>query len=111
VADYEFKSSHVSTPKQTMQSYQGGGDRIGAGRVGCSRRLAKYGYDVTVFEALHEFGGVLKYGIPEFRLPNYIIDREIKNLHKMGVQFERNIIVGKTLTMSDLEEEGFRAFL
>jgi glutamate synthase (NADPH/NADH) small chain len=53
---------------------------------------------------------VLKYGIPEFRLPNYIIDREIKNLQKMGVKFERNIIVGKTVTVSDLEEEGFRAF-
>ncbi len=111
VADYEYKSSHVSTP-ETAPSNHIKVAVIGSGPAGLAAAgdLAKYGYEVTVFEALHEFGGVLKYGIPEFRLPNYIIDREIKNLHKMGVKFERNIIVGKTLTMSDLEEEGFRAF-
>ena len=71
--------------------------------------MAKYGYDVTVFEALHEIGGVLKYGIPEFRLPNKIVDVEIDNLRKMGVQFVTDCIVGKTITISELEKEGYKA--
>ena len=61
--------------------------------------MAKRGYDVTVFEALHEIGGVLKYGIPEFRLPNKIVDVEIDGLRKMGVRFEKDCIVGKTIIM------------
>ena len=68
--------------------------------------MAKYGYDVTVFEALHEIGGVLKYGIPEFRLPNKIVDVEIDNLAKMGVTFIKDCIVGKTISVEDLKEEG-----
>ncbi len=68
------------------------------------------GYDVTVFEALHEFGGVLKYGIPEFRLPNNIIDFEIDNLRNMGVKFIKNVIAGRTISFEDMENEGFRAF-
>ena len=71
--------------------------------------MAKLGYDVTVFEALHEIGGVLKYGIPEFRLPNHIVDVEIENLAKMGVKFIKNCIVGKTISFDDLKEDGFRA--
>ncbi|HLW06152.1 MAG TPA: FAD-dependent oxidoreductase, partial [Marinilabiliaceae bacterium] len=67
-------------------------------------------YDVTVFEALHEIGGVLKYGIPEFRLPNSVVDVEIESLQKMGVQFETNFIVGKTASVEDLREEGFQGF-
>jgi glutamate synthase (NADPH/NADH) small chain len=111
VADYEYKTSHVKTP-ETAPANHIKVAVVGSGPAGLAAAgdLAKYGYGVTVFEALHEFGGVLKYGIPEFRLPNYIIDREIKNLQKMGVHFERNIIVGKTVSFSDLEEEGFRAF-
>ena len=70
--------------------------------------MAKYGYDVTVFEALHEIGGVLKYGIPEFRLPNKIVDVEIDNLAKMGVNFIKDCIVGKTISIEDLKEEGFK---
>ncbi len=70
--------------------------------------MAKLGYDVTVFEALHEIGGVLKYGIPEFRLPNAIVDVEIENLRSMGVKFINNCIVGKTITIEDLKEEGFQ---
>jgi len=110
VADYEYKASHVKTP-ETAPSGLIKVAVVGSGPAGLAAAgdLAKYGYDVTVFEALHEFGGVLKYGIPEFRLPNYIIDREIKNLQKMGIRFERNIIVGKTVSFSDLEEEGFSA--
>lgn len=67
------------------------------------------GYDVTVFEALHEIGGVLKYGIPEFRLPNKIVDVEIDNLSKMGVKFRKDCIVGKTISFDDLKADGYRA--
>jgi glutamate synthase (NADPH/NADH) small chain len=72
--------------------------------------LAKWGYDVTIFEALHEFGGVLVYGIPEFRLPKKIVASEIKNLEKMGVKLVKNFVVGRTATIDDLKEEGFEAF-
>ena len=69
--------------------------------------MAKFGYDVTVYEALHEIGGVLKYGIPEFRLPNKIVDVEIENLQKMGVKFIKDCVIGKTISVDDLEKEGF----
>ena len=69
--------------------------------------MAKRGYDVTVFEALHEIGGVLKYGIPEFRLPNRIVDFEIDNLRQLGVRFVKDCIIGKTLTVAELEDAGF----
>ena len=72
--------------------------------------MVKYGYDVTVFEALHEIGGVLKYGIPEFRLPNSVVDFELENLRKMGVKFETNYIVGRTASFDDLKEEGYKGF-
>ena len=83
---------------------------IGSGPSGltCAGDLAKLGYDVTVFEALHEIGGVLKYGIPEFRLPNKIVDVEIDNLSKMGVNFIKDCIVGKTIGVEDLKAEGFK---
>lgn len=70
--------------------------------------MAKYGYNVTVFEALHEIGGVLKYGIPEFRLPNAIVDVEIDNLRKMGVEFITDCIIGRTLSYDDLHEMGYK---
>ena len=69
--------------------------------------MAKLGYEVTVFEALHEIGGVLKYGIPEFRLPNRIVDVEINNLNKIGVKFVKDCIVGKTISTEELEEQGY----
>ena len=72
--------------------------------------MVKFGYDVTVFEALHEIGGVLKYGIPEFRLPNSVVDFELENLRKMGVKFETNYIVGRTSSFDDLKEEGYKGF-
>ncbi|HNX79446.1 MAG TPA: FAD-dependent oxidoreductase, partial [Prolixibacteraceae bacterium] len=72
--------------------------------------MVKLGYDVTVFEALHEIGGVLKYGIPEFRLPNAIVDFEIGNLRQMGVKFEKNFIVGRTASFDDLKAMGFKGF-
>lgn len=85
---------------------------IGSGPSGLAVAgdLIKLGYSVTVFEALHEPGGVLKYGIPEFRLPNEIVDVEIDNLKKMGVEFINNFVVGKTATIEDLKEEGYQAF-
>ena len=70
--------------------------------------MAKLGYSVTVFEALHEIGGVLKYGIPEFRLPNKIVDVEIENLSKMGVEFVKDCIIGKTISVDDLKAEGYQ---
>ena len=77
-------------------------------RVQLVSLLPKFGYDVTVFEALHEVGGVLKYGIPEFRLPNKIVDVEIDNLSKMGVTFVKDCIVGKTISVEDLKADGFK---
>jgi glutamate synthase (NADPH/NADH) small chain len=83
---------------------------VGSGPAGLSFAgdMVKKGYDVYVFEALHEIGGVLKYGIPEFRLPNAIVDVEIDNLRKMGVHFQTDVIVGKTITIDELEADGFK---
>ncbi|MDR1763518.1 MAG: NADPH-dependent glutamate synthase [Dysgonamonadaceae bacterium] len=83
---------------------------IGSGPAGLSFAgdMIKSGYDVTVFEALHEIGGVLKYGIPEFRLPNNIVDREIESLKNLGVKFITNCIIGKTISYNELLEQGFR---
>ena len=85
---------------------------IGSGPAGLAVAgdLAKYGYSVTVFEALHEIGGVLKYGIPEFRLPKKIVDVEINYLKKLGVEFIKNFVIGKTADIHDLREEGYKAF-
>ena len=82
---------------------------VGSGPAGLAFAgdMAKYGYDVTVFEALHEIGGVLKYGIPEFRLPNHIVDKEINGLRALGVNFQTDTIIGKTLSMSDLQRDGY----
>lgn len=83
---------------------------VGSGPAGLAFAgdMAKYGYEVTVFEALHEIGGVLKYGIPEFRLPNSVVDREIEGLRQLGVNFKTDIIIGKTLTIDDLKAEGYQ---
>lgn len=108
-ADYERESGKISVPEVKEKN----GIKvavIGSGPAGLSFAgdMTKYGYDVTVFEALHEIGGVLKYGIPEFRLPNKIVDVEIDNLSKMGVTFIKDCIVGKTISVEDLEAEGFK---
>ena len=107
-ADYEREHGTASVPEMAAPC----GKRIavvGSGPAGLSFAgdMAKYGYEVTVFEALHEIGGVLKYGIPEFRLPNNIVDAEINGLRAMGVKFEKDCIIGKTLTYDDLHEMGF----
>lgn len=85
---------------------------VGSGPSGLSFAgdMAKRGYDVHVFEALHEIGGVLKYGIPEFRLPNHIVDVEIENLKKIGVNFQCDCIIGKTISVEELKEQGFKGF-
>ena len=84
---------------------------IGAGPAGltCAGDLAKKGYDVTVYEALHLAGGVLVYGIPEFRLPKSIVQREIDGLKEIGVKIETNMIIGKTLTIDELFDDGYKA--
>lgn len=84
---------------------------IGSGCAGITAAsdLRKAGHDVTIFEALHKFGGVLRYGIPPFRLPRKVLDREIETLQKMGVKFEKNVIVGKSITLKQLQEDGFDA--
>jgi glutamate synthase (NADPH/NADH) small chain len=86
---------------------------IGSGPAGitCAGELAKEGYDVTIFEALHESGGVLVYGIPEFRLPKeYVVKYEVENLKRLGVKIENNVIIGRTVTIDDLmDKEGFEA--
>lgn len=85
---------------------------IGSGPAGltCAADLARFGFDVTVFEAFHKGGGVLVYGIPEFRLPKQIVEDEIETLKLLGVKFEYNKVIGKTLVISDLEDMGFKAF-
>lgn len=82
---------------------------VGSGPAGLAFAgdMAKYGYEVIVFEALHEIGGVLKYGIPEFRLPNLVVDREIEGLRRLGVEFRCDTIIGKTLTVDELQKQGF----
>ena len=108
-ADFERDSGKTALPEVAEKN----GKKIavvGSGPSGLSFAgdMAKLGYDVTVFEALHEIGGVLKYGIPEFRLPNRIVDFEIQNLEKIGVKFVKDCIIGKTVTVKELEDEGFK---
>ena len=110
-ADYERENGHTTLPRIAPSN----GIKvavIGSGPSGLSFAgdMVKRGFEVYVFEALHEIGGVLKYGIPEFRLPNKIVDVEIDNLRKMGVHFQTDCIVGKTIKIEDLERQGFRGF-
>lgn len=108
-ADYERESGNIALPEMKPSN----GIKVavvGSGPSGLSFAgdMAKHGFEVYVFEALHEIGGVLKYGIPEFRLPNRIVDVEIENLRKMGVHFQTDCIVGKTITVEELEAQGFK---
>lgn len=111
VADTERESGKMELP----QCASGNGIKVaaigsGPSSLSFAADMAKYGYGVTIFEALHEVGGVLKYGIPEFRLPNAVVDVELESMRKMGVKFRTNFIVGKTATVEDLEAEGYQAF-
>ena len=108
-ADYERESGNIAIPEVEPAN----GIKvavIGSGPAGLAFAgdMVKKGFDVTVFEALHELGGVLRYGIPEFRLPNYIVDTEIDVLAQMGVKFNTNCIIGKTISQEDLQEMGFK---
>ena len=108
-ADFERNSGKTALPECAPSN----GIKVavvGSGPAGlsCAGDLAKAGFNVTVFEALHEIGGVLKYGIPEFRLPNAIVDVEIENLRKTGVTFNKDCVIGKTVTIQQLEDDGFK---
>lgn len=108
-ADYHMKNS-----SEKPQKPQTNGKKvavIGAGPSGltCAGDLAKKGYEVTVFEAFHTAGGVLVYGIPEFRLPKAIVHKEVQNLEDLGVDIETNMIIGKTLSVDELFEMGYKA--
>ena len=108
-ADFERESGNIALPDMAPAN----GIKVavvGSGPSGLSFAgdMAKKGFDVYVFEALHEIGGVLKYGIPEFRLPNRIVDVEIENLRKMGVHFQTDCIIGKTISVEELEAMGFK---
>ncbi len=110
-ADWERETGNISVPvcapKKGIKVASIGS---GPSSLSFAGDMIKFGYDVTVFEALHEIGGVLKYGIPEFRLPNAVVDVELENLKKMGVEFRTNFIVGRTASFDELKEEGFKGF-
>ena len=108
-ADYARESGEMPAPTVAPSN----GKKVavvGSGPAGLSFAgdMAKLGYMVTVFEALHEIGGVLKYGIPEFRLPNSIVEHEIDNLRAMGVEFVKDCVIGKTISIAQLQEEGYQ---
>ena len=109
VADWHM--AHSETPPKKPKSNGHRVAVVGSGPSGltCAGDLAKAGYEVTVFEALHTAGGVLVYGIPEFRLPKAIVKKEVENLKALGVRIETNVVIGKTLTIDELFIEGYEA--
>ena len=116
VADYtaaNASATHASEANHPREATNGEANKIavvGSGPAGLAFAgdMAKLGYQVTVFEALHEVGGVLRYGIPDFRLPNAVVDREIEGLRQLGVTFQCDTIIGKTLTIDDLQAQGYQ---
>ncbi len=109
VADY-----HMQNGKQAVNTTTPNGKRVavvGSGPAGitCAGELAKNGFEVTIFEALHKAGGVLSYGIPEFRLPKDLVAKEIENVTNLGVKIETNVVVGRSITVDDLFEKGYDA--
>lgn len=116
VADYtaaNASATHASEANHPREATNDEANKIavvGSGPAGLAFAgdMAKLGYQVTVFEALHEVGGVLRYGIPEFRLPNAVVDREIEGLRQLGVTFQCDTIIGKTLTIDDLQAQGYQ---
>jgi len=109
-ADYAAKHNHCA-PVEKGKSKGEKVAIVGSGPAGlsCAAELAKRGYDVTVFEAFHKFGGVLAYGIPEFRLPKSIVADEVDKLRERGVNFQANAVIGKSLTIEDLFSDGYKA--
>ena len=111
VADYALENDIKPEGAETMNGHKVAVIGSGPSGLTCAGDLAKLGYDVTVFEALHELGGVLVYGIPEFRLPKQkVVAKEIEKVKELGVKFETNVVIGKSTTIDQLmEEEGFEA--
>ncbi len=107
----DFHNAHSDEVPKTAEKNGKKVAIVGSGPSGltCAGDLSKLGYDVTVFEALHTAGGVLVYGIPEFRLPKDIVKKEVKNLEAMGVKMMTNVVIGKTLTVDELFDDGFKA--
>ncbi len=109
VADWHNKNVKESAQKPSSNGHKVAVVGSGPSGLTCAGDLAKKGYDVTVFEALHTAGGVLVYGIPEFRLPKSIVAKEVDTLENLGVKVETNVVVGKTLTIDELFEMGYEA--
>ena len=109
VADWHNNNSKEQPIKPTSNGHKVAVVGSGPSGLTCAGDLAKRGYDVTVFEALHTAGGVLVYGIPEFRLPKSIVAKEVDTLKALGVKIETNVVIGKTLTIDELFESGFEA--
>ena len=109
VADWHIKNSDFNAQKAEPNGIKVAVVGSGPSGLTCAGDLVKKGYDVTVFEALHTAGGVLVYGIPEFRLPKEIVAREVKALEELGVKIETNVVIGKTLTVDELFDLGFKA--
>lgn len=109
VADYVMNHTDITIEKAGPNGIKVA--VVGAGPAGltCAGELAKMGYEVTLFEALHEVGGVLVYGIPEFRLPKELVAKEVQKIVDLGVRIEKNVIIGKSITIDELIEEGYSA--
>lgn len=109
VADYHMAKGDTSITEIEKNGIKCAVIGCGPSGLTCAGELARKGYDVTVFEALHKPGGVLSYGIPEFRLPKELVAKEIENVEKLGVKIETNVIVGKSITVDELMEDGYNA--
>lgn len=109
VADWHNNNSKVQPQKPTSNGHKVAVVGSGPSGLTCAGGLAKLGYEVTVFEALHTAGGVLVYGIPEFRLPKAIVAKEVDTLKALGVEIETNVVIGKTLTIDELFDMGYEA--
>jgi len=109
VADYHMENDLAVPPKPHTNGHRVAVVGSGPAGLSCAGDLAKKGYEVTVFEALHTPGGVLVYGIPEFRLPKSIVTREIDNLRAIGVTFETNTVIGKSVSIDELIDDGYEA--